>query len=178
MVLAFDVTFDISETYFAVVPEIGARLARACVQGDQPGVECRFENSAALVWRGTAIRRRRSRWNGPDCDAAIDEAVTIVSGEFGFGIITPALLTSVRIKGDNAVEGRGEEERAVEHDGGGFEFTSLASAIAVGDIAGVENPGCFDLLNLISLVTTRFGFGSQMIMSLILPRALQMNFGN
>ena len=135
MILRGYVTCDLAQADLSAVAEVQAWLARRGVQGNEPRIQGRFENSPAA---GFPFGSRRVQ---PRRHPAIDQAVAVVSGEFDHRIVNPALLSGFRIECKYTIEPRGKVQRAIYQDRGWFQATALLAAAAVGNIAHMKSPG-------------------------------------
>src|SRR5204863_9734358 len=101
---------DGAETHLAAFTELLTAKAGLRVDGDEPRVECRLEET-------TVAGRRRARGRvEPRGDAAIDEAIAVIGGPIDRWIEGPALHTRFGIQRDDAVERRGQIEGAVDDE--------------------------------------------------------------
>jgi hypothetical protein len=63
------------------------------------------------------------------------------------GIVGPALLPGGWVERNHPIEGGAEVERAIDHDGRGFERYAVVMG-AVGDVAGVVDPSDIKLADI------------------------------
>src|SRR2546423_6811186 len=126
---------DFAQTDLAAVAEVRAGRAAGSIKRNQARVLRGLEYSAAAGLTGSACRVEPSGYT------AVDEAVAIVPLESDLGIVGPTLCAGFGVDSDDTVERRGEIESSIDDKRRGFKAAALATAVAVGDFAGVNSPG-------------------------------------
>lgn len=136
---------DIAEADLTFLAEICAGCASSGIDSDKAGVLRGLEDAtmARFVFGARAVE--------PGSNAAVDEAVAIVAIKINFGVVSPELLSGFGVESDDAVEGGGQVESAVYQKRSGLEAAALSSTPGLGNVAGVESPGDFELGDILAV---------------------------
>ncbi len=138
VILPGNVACNIAKADLAAIAEVHARFAGSGIESDKTSIECGFKNTPAA---GLPFCARRIE---PGGNSAIDEAVTIISGELNHGIVNPELLARFRIDSENAIERGSEIELSIDEDRSSFQAAAFFAIAAIGNIADVKSPGDFE----------------------------------
>src|SRR5215472_2587273 len=136
---------NVAQADYAVLPKIWAGGAGGGIHRHEAGVLRGFEDAAmaGLVFGARAVE--------PGGNTTIDQAVAVIAVEIDFWVVGPALLAGFGIERDDAVEGGGEKESAVDKKGCSLKAAALSAASGFRNVASVKGPCNFELRDVFAI---------------------------